>query len=361
MTGRGTRTGRYLMGALYRTGLSHLYRRVRGPRQVVITWHNVLPEEWLAGDHPYRVDTSRRVFEAQIAYISRHWPVLPASALLSDEPGVLLTFDDGMRNAYETVAPILEEHGLTGVFAVCPALVGGEIPHLWRDHVYLVLRARLGREVRLPMDGYDRPVQVGPAEVNPLAEQFRRWVIDNRVVDVYAVVRELCARNGLPYRREEHRPERFHPAGWSMLELMQERGHRVVSHTLSHRILSLLPAEQKELEMASSRSEIERRLGTPTECMMYPYGGLDEVDADCLLIAAATGHRRGFLNKANGAPLAGELALPRVALPNSSVAGVIHPILTGLRTAVRGLWQSPPARRTLPAPTARESSVGQRV
>lgn len=70
--------------------------------------------------------------EEQLRYFREHYqPMCPEDlpAFLDgqwrgDMPGIILTFDDGLRSNFDIAKPLLERHGFRGVFFVCPGLVG---------------------------------------------------------------------------------------------------------------------------------------------------------------------------------------------------------------------------------------------
>jgi len=74
-------------------------------------------------------------FEAQLQFYSRHFVSMDYQDLLSlhagdwpyEKPGLLLSFDDGLRSHAEVVAPLLEKYEMTGWFMV-PAGVLDEPP-----------------------------------------------------------------------------------------------------------------------------------------------------------------------------------------------------------------------------------------
>jgi peptidoglycan/xylan/chitin deacetylase (PgdA/CDA1 family) len=65
-------------------------------------------------------------FEAQLAYFARHFEPVGLAELQAflagrsrpRRPGLLLTFDDGLRSHADVVAPLLERYGFPGWFAV---------------------------------------------------------------------------------------------------------------------------------------------------------------------------------------------------------------------------------------------------
>lgn len=100
-----------------RSGLSALLlasnRVLRSPYVRVVNYHDV----------PTRLADR---FEEQLEFFSRHFdPLAPGdfSAFLRGDfvprrPGIVLTFDDGLKSHAEVAAPLLERHGFAGWFAV---------------------------------------------------------------------------------------------------------------------------------------------------------------------------------------------------------------------------------------------------
>ena len=325
-----------LFTVTYATGISQLYRAAFGRHRGVISYHNALPGRMLAEKDVYDVNVDQEVFDRQMRYLSRRWKVLPAKRLGDCEPeGFFLSFDDGMCNAYTIVAPILERYGLTGLFAVCPGFVEGQIPHLWRDHVHLILRESVGSLLLMPMDDYAEPVEVSSENLGGIAQSFKAWVVANRVADVYAAVKEICARNGLDYRRYDYRPQRFHPMSWEMICDLKDRGHVIASHTWSHRILSLLSPQAKRLEMEKSKSCIEEHIRQDVRNLVYPYGEAAQVDAESMELARECGYERGFMNVPSVGGRIDGFDIPRFTLGSVSYRPHLYALISGLKTTLR--------------------------
>lgn len=92
----------------------------RGVR--VLAYHTV------GGNSPR--SQSRESFVAQMQFLRESAEVVGIDRLQAGEPGsvprVLLTFDDGYRDAVDVVAPILEEFGFGAIFFVPTGLIGGD-------------------------------------------------------------------------------------------------------------------------------------------------------------------------------------------------------------------------------------------
>jgi len=120
------------------------------------------------------------------------------AAGLRIEPTVFLTFDDGFRDNYETVLPLLREHGMRAFVFVLPPLVDGGAPLAWPE------------------------------------------------------VAANAARH----------PDSMRSVTWPMLEEMREDAFEVGSHTLTHPHLPQLDGEELRHELWESRARIKARLGS---------------------------------------------------------------------------------------------------
>ena len=117
MSAPATRIKQRVARGLHASGLSAagmaLQRRLLHPYVRAVNYHDVAPSQAAA-------------FEAQLRdFAQRFEPVGPEAlrALLegrwsAGRPGLLLSFDDGLRSHAEVVAPLLERHGFPGWFMV---------------------------------------------------------------------------------------------------------------------------------------------------------------------------------------------------------------------------------------------------
>ncbi len=87
-------------------------------------------------------------FEKQLLWYKRRFqnaglPVLAAfldgKKAFRDKPGLLLTFDDGLKDNYDVAKPLLDKHGFTGCFMVSPDLVDTE-GYMRREELLALLR-----------------------------------------------------------------------------------------------------------------------------------------------------------------------------------------------------------------------------
>lgn len=173
--------------------------RNRSRRATFLCYHSV------AGEGPRYLTVTPELFERQLAELRRRGVRTGGLAELEEvaagqgsAPTAFLTFDDGFRDNYETVLPLLREHGLAAFVFVLPPLLDAGAPFVWPE----------------------------------VAEDQQRFPATMRSVD------------------------------WAMLEEMREGGFEVGSHTLTHPHLPELRGEALREELWDSRQRLVERLGS---------------------------------------------------------------------------------------------------
>lgn len=335
--------------ASYYTGLSQLYHALAGQKRGIISYHNVLPVSSLPPFDTYNVDVTAAVFDKQLTFLKKHFRVLPIQKLENpNAQGLFLTVDDGMLNNYEILAPILERHGLTALFAICPAMVDGEVPHIWRDHVFLLLQQAQGQEVFLPLNQYQKPFCVTedfprpgvPAfkslgSLNSLTRQFKKYVYENQVADIYGLIQEICIKNGWSYGPITHDPLRYQFMNWAQIQDLTTRGHRIASHTMTHRVLAFLTEKEKQAELVESKKRLESQLNASIDILVYPYGSMSEIDQATVNAVKEAGYQTALMNVRHPALSEPSLTWPRFAFPPVADAAHLHAIVSGYKFLFR--------------------------
>jgi peptidoglycan/xylan/chitin deacetylase (PgdA/CDA1 family) len=100
--------------------LLSLQRRIHGPYIRALNYHGVTEEQAEAFEAQLRLFAEQFVFAGYDDLLA-----LQAGRWSHDKPGLLITFDDGLRSHAEIAAPILEEWGAVGWFMVPAGVVQG--------------------------------------------------------------------------------------------------------------------------------------------------------------------------------------------------------------------------------------------
>ncbi len=141
-----------------------------------------------------------------------------------------LSLDDGFRNNLTNAAPLLRAHGIPAIFFVPSSVIGAS----------------------------------------------------------RAETQAYCAR--IQY------PATIEMMGWDDLGALRSQGFEIGSHTRTHARFSDVSADPKRLEdeIAGSKAELERRLGTECCYISWPFGKRTDADGPSLAMARSAGYRACF-------------------------------------------------------------------
>lgn len=222
-------------------GLMHLQRRVRGPRFMrAINYHGTPAEQ-------------AESLDRQLAYLARHFrgvnlaeleAFLATGAWPHDKPGLMVTFDDGLRSNLEVAVPLLEKHGFVGWFFAPVAFIDA---------------------ASAEQADFARRASIRPGDVPH----------DGRVA-----------------------------MSWDELRALHGR-HVVGCHTMTHRRLhAKVPLEEMRHEVVDARTEIERRMGCEIPVFCWVGGEEENYSRDAARLVREAGFRVGFMTS-SGPVLAG--------------------------------------------------------
>lgn len=199
----------------------------------------------------------------------------------------LLTFDDGVRDHYETAAPILAERGIEGLFFLITGCIADKrVAEVHKNHFLMA---------SLPFDEYrnqffealDRLGGQGVRESDSDdAAALRTYVWDepqigrfkyffNFVVDPKLRAGAIAELFESVLGDESSFAEDLY-LSWEQAQEMQQTGMTLGGHTDSHRPIAKMPDEQMQADLDSCRRRLEANLlPAPTLPFSYPYGKRD--------------------------------------------------------------------------------------
>jgi len=222
----------------------------------------------------------------------------------------LLTFDDGLKEHYAEVAPLLVDRGIQAAFfLITGCLERGSVAPVHMNHFLMAA---------LDFDLYRREFIRGVAARDPAAsarasedgqvaaatypwdthevagfKYFFNFVLDPKVRD--AVVRELFVRHIGP--EEEFSAELY--LSWEEARRMQSAGLVMGGHSHWHRPLATLSRAELHNDLASCRALLDIRLA-PQKLwpFCFPYGKSDSFNAASLEELAALRFHCAFTTEA---------------------------------------------------------------
>ncbi len=272
-------------------GLRGAFRRARGGVPVVM-FHNVGHAEetaYLPGHMKTSTERLRRLLQllqrARYRFLTVGQMLTALKAGEVPHDAVVLTFDDGYRDNFEVLLPLLKEFDATATIFVQTGPMKGKLN--WLHHYFWVLHQR------------------GPHALGAmLAEHVSR---QHTKADLLALpagdvageyeLKRLLKYDVLPEERDEILRRIFDEAGGDERKLAEEvylspddcraldaAGIELGAHTVNHLVLSSLDENQQRREIEGSLRDLQSWLGHEVPTFAYPYGRLWDYDEHTLQI-----------------------------------------------------------------------------
>lgn len=184
------------------------------------------------------------------------------------EDALHLSFDDGYRQCFDVVRPILLERGIPATFFLTTSLIDNQVL-FYRNKVSLAIDwvIRLQDERRKAAFGeISRIAGVTFHEV----DGFRDWIKELRAPDEDTIDAVLDALGiDVPLFLAENQPYLTQP----QIRTMVEEGFCIGAHTITHRKLGGLNPSEAEYEIVESCRAILRITGQKDVPLSFPHSG----------------------------------------------------------------------------------------
>jgi peptidoglycan/xylan/chitin deacetylase (PgdA/CDA1 family) len=248
----------------------------------ILTYHRVGND----GD-AYVPATSVAGFERQMRCLREHFRPMSLTDLLGAAErreipprAVAVTFDDGYEDTFIHAFPIIRRYEIPVTVYLATGLIGQD-GSMFNDRIGLAIRGTRCTEID-PLPGLGplslHTPQQRQTALQKILEAVKRRPPVERDVVTSEIVRALdvAADDGPRMLR------------WGQVMEMHEAGIDFGGHTVHHPILSCVPEDEAEREIAESKRAIEERLQAPARHFAYPNGGAsDFTDATQRLVARA--------------------------------------------------------------------------
>jgi peptidoglycan/xylan/chitin deacetylase (PgdA/CDA1 family) len=263
------------------------FARVKTPKFVILCYHGIGES-----GNPLSVAPSRELFDAQMRFLCENYRVASLEEACGElcsgaksDPGVVITFDDGYRSAYNVAFPILQQYRLPAtIYLTVDSVETGQVA--WYDRVFLAMAVAPSGELQLDLQGPWR------FQLNSPEDRLRA------ALEVVALLRtlpnslrcECCAllenRIGLPQNALSSRV-----LTWEEIHIMHSAGITFGSHTLSHPVVSQLAPLELEQELGASKCLLEKKLRIPVLDFAFPFGKASDCSPAALEMLSRCGYR----------------------------------------------------------------------
>lgn len=280
-------------------GWQRALRSVRRPhdaRAVILLYHRVGD----AGCDPWGLAVSAAHFSDHLEVLRRTCRVLPLSDMGraidrggSPERLAVVTFDDGYRETLMQAKTLLDRAGVAATLFLPTGAVGSDREFWWDELERILLRpGPLPEQLEVSIGGRTHQWSVdesfsGNGGVLGREPHWRAWEDPPGPRErIYRALYDLL----LTLHWDERRKIVDHLFDWAGLSPVGRPTHQPVTvsdvsmlaqhtlievgaHTVTHPVLSTLPASVQLEEILQSRVQLEALLGHSVKSFAYPYGG----------------------------------------------------------------------------------------
>lgn len=232
-------------------------------------------------------------FERQIAFLNRHCTFVspeeyPTAQCDLMRPSVLLTFDDGLRNNAEVVAPILRRFGIPAVFFVSSRhCVDGE--YLWFTYLNMLRWYFRGSSVTL--NGVSISL-AGDRRESGIKELTNRLLgLKPHPQAMYDAIRSQLPRLSEFVPDSILADECYGMTDEQASELAKDPLFTIGAHTVDHPYLTRCDSEEIFRQLWNNKTRLERVTGRKCDLLAYPLG---DFDVDVLEQCRALEFRQAF-------------------------------------------------------------------
>jgi peptidoglycan/xylan/chitin deacetylase (PgdA/CDA1 family) len=279
---------------LDRLGAHRVSKLARWSGVLILNYHRVGDAALSPYDHAL-YSATQDDFDAQMAFIKQHFDVVgpPDLAGLTDAPkgrNVMVSFDDGYRDNYESAYPVLKARGVTATFFVTAGFVDRGLLAWWDDIAWMVrhaTRPELPAGAWLPHTLFTAPAH-RETTIYQLLKRYKA-LEGARCAEFLDWIAQASGSGRCP--AEDARKAWM---TWDMIREMRAGGMTIGGHTVNHPVLSRLTPQQQADEINGTAARLQAELGEPMRWFAYPVGGRDAFNAHTRAALDAAGVELAF-------------------------------------------------------------------
>ncbi|MDD5569624.1 MAG: polysaccharide deacetylase family protein [Bacteroidales bacterium] len=257
-------------------GLLGLLRFLKKDKITLLCFHRISDE-----NSPSWPPLKIKVFEKLLQYIIRNYNVISLQDIDNKEvfenkkPKIILTFDDGYKDFYHNVLPLLKKYDLPAVLNIVTDCADGK-NLIWTQKLNKIIEAYYFSEVPIKID-------INEIRFNSLLDNGN---ISKIGTGIYLALlnTEEKKRNEFINELEKNITEKVEHTGmmnWQEIKECLQNNITIGSHTKSHVNLTKINDKEKlNDEIIGSKTIIEQRINYQTGCIAFPNGQYNNIVKD---------------------------------------------------------------------------------
>ncbi|MFT3980374.1 MAG: polysaccharide deacetylase family protein [Ferruginibacter sp.] len=243
--------------------------RSGGPQRLLLPYHHTVSNntlEHIAHLYAYK---NEKQFISDLDFLLKHYTPATAddiyTAVKNNHPfqkgSFLLSFDDGFREIYDVIAPILEKKGVPAIFFVNPSFIDNR--KLFYRCKISILAGQLKRNPSL-LPAFATALNTTVADSNEIIEMLKKVNQNNT-----AVLDTIAATIG--YSFDEFLRTQLPFASAEQLINLHKRGFTIGAHSMDHPYYALLDEQDQVDQTIRSVHYVKELLRTDTCHFSFPH------------------------------------------------------------------------------------------
>ncbi len=271
----------------YYLGILHLYMRYVFLRResfpaVIIIYHRFVDRTKDAIDPDPELEHHIKNFRKELKFLKRYFDVVPfdvvVNTLKSDgrfkRPTVAITIDDGRRDNFDILFPVLKEEKIPALIFLTAGLIGTN-KKIWVDYLadlffYTEQKNFRTDDLLGERDYIIDSISAKRIAYNDVLNQLKDMNIEERDAALQFIEKQLG-------EIKDNEPVML---SWEQVLMMHENNISFGAHSYTHPILTKMPLEDAKNEIRDSKKIIEHKLGVPVRHFAYPNGQPQDFNED---------------------------------------------------------------------------------
>ena len=312
----------FVLFVLHYLGFNRLFYAITSKRQKIITYHNVIDDMYFDDALHLGVCHSQSVFSFHLKEIAK--AKLNFSTEINQEKSVMITFDDGYKNKFESARSILNERNIKAVFFITSDLIDSKEP-LWIDKILFWFS--YVPDGTYTIDGIH-------FAISQSSRQSNYSLFYNHIINNYGSLNSLLIELDEVYSfcaisiNDTYYKLRFEGLTSLQINDLKADGHLVACHSKTHSVLSKLTKKQLDDELEICVSNLSKIYNSTY--FSYPFGGHSEVNKSVIDTLEKSPFSHSFMNIWSFKNSNNSHTIDRFSLPNTKKKYIIHSHLSGL-------------------------------
>ncbi|PCI66335.1 MAG: hypothetical protein COB38_10290 [Gammaproteobacteria bacterium] len=254
-------------------------RRKEGAGISILYGHRVLSDAIIADKNdPRRITGHTSVSEVEVAIlelkkrfdiISMDEAVEQLSAQGVNRESVVLTFDDGFKDNFKFLLPILKKHKVPATYYINSSVIDSK-KNLWFQSVINFFFAIEENVVKIDLSKKEYDLSSADKRYKA-AFDFMQYLQANYKPDKFhEVIYSVAGDKALPDESDYH-------LSWDELKILNEESLITIgAHSYNHYPLAYCDEEQSKFEIEKSVKDLEEKLSIKIKHFSYPRGHVED-------------------------------------------------------------------------------------